>query len=150
LRLEIFLCPDFSLLAAGAILRYSLVLKSYQEYSQIPASLSSIQGLTVIMGSQTATNAFPSIRACIFDMYVSGEHFSSYSGMSQEELLLVPLKTLSPFIFSSKIGSRDMLGSNNSNNSLPKEVIANSPLTNRDGLLINTVIIHPNTISTLY
>jgi hypothetical protein len=28
--------------------------------------------------------------------------------MSQEELLLVPLKTLSPFIFSSKIGSRDM------------------------------------------
>jgi alpha-ketoglutarate-dependent taurine dioxygenase len=26
--------------------------------------------------------------------YVSGEHFSSYSGMSQEELRLVPLKTL--------------------------------------------------------
>jgi hypothetical protein len=41
-------------------------------------------------------------------MYVSGEHFSTYSGMSQEELLLVPLKTLSPFIFSSNIGSRDM------------------------------------------
>ena len=41
-------------------------------------------------------------------MYVSGEHFSTYSGMSQEELLVVPLKTLSPFIFSSNIGSRDM------------------------------------------
>jgi hypothetical protein len=40
--------------------------------------------------------------------YVSRKHFSSYSGISQEELLLVPLKTLSPFIFSSNIGSRDM------------------------------------------
>jgi hypothetical protein len=40
--------------------------------------------------------------------YVLGVHFSSYSGMSQEELLLVPLKALSPFIFSSNIGSRDM------------------------------------------
>jgi hypothetical protein len=72
LRVEILLWPDFSLLAAGAILRYSLVLKSYQEYSQIPTSLSSIQGLTVIMGSQTATNAFPSIRACVFDMVCIG------------------------------------------------------------------------------
>jgi hypothetical protein len=37
------------------------------------------------------------------------EHFSSYSGMSQEELLLVvPLETLSPFTFSSNIGSQDM------------------------------------------
>jgi len=30
--------------------------------------------------------------------YVSGEHFSSFSGMSQEDLLLVPLETISPFI----------------------------------------------------
>jgi hypothetical protein len=42
------------------------------------------------------------------DMYVSGEHLSSYSRMSQEELLLVPLKALSLFIFSWDICSRDM------------------------------------------
>jgi serine/threonine protein kinase len=42
------------------------------------------------------------------EMYVSGEHFSSYRGMSQEELRGVPLKTLSSFIFSSNIDSRDM------------------------------------------
>jgi Regulator of G protein signaling domain len=40
--------------------------------------------------------------------YVSGEHFSSYSGMSQEELLLVPLETLSAFIFSLYICSQHM------------------------------------------
>jgi len=41
-------------------------------------------------------------------LYVSGEHFSSYMGMSQEELLLVPLKTLLPFIFSLNISFRNM------------------------------------------
>jgi hypothetical protein len=39
--------------------------------------------------------------------YVSGEHFSFYSGMSREELLLVPLEKISPFNFSSDICSRD-------------------------------------------
>jgi hypothetical protein len=57
--------------------------------------------------------------------YVSGEHFSSYSGISQEELLLVSLKTLSPFISLQTSALETCLGSNNSN-SLPEEVIANS------------------------
>jgi hypothetical protein len=42
------------------------------------------------------------------ELYVSGEHLSSYSGMFKEELLLVPLKALSLFIFSWDICSRDM------------------------------------------
>jgi hypothetical protein len=45
--------------------------------------------------------------------YVLGEHFSSYSGMSQEELLL-----------------RHFSGATTPN-PFPKEVIANSPLTDR-------------------
>jgi hypothetical protein len=52
----------------------------------------------------------------ITDMVRIGEHFSSYSGMSQEELFSSALETC--------------LGSSNSK-TLPAEVIANSPLTDR-------------------
>lgn len=40
--------------------------------------------------------------------YVSGEHFSSSSGMSQEELLLLPLEIISRFVFFLDICSRDV------------------------------------------
>jgi hypothetical protein len=59
--------------------------------------------------------------------YVLGEHFSSYLEMSKEEFLLRNY----PLLFSLDISALETcLGSNNSR-SLPEEVIANSPLTNR-------------------
>jgi hypothetical protein len=49
--------------------------------------------------------------------------------MSQGELLLVPLKTLSLFILSSDTGARDM--SPEQQPQFSQEVIANSPLTDK-------------------
>jgi hypothetical protein len=48
---------------------------------------------------QISNGAAPEYMEACTSWYVSGEHFSSHSVMSQEELLLVPFKTLSPFIF---------------------------------------------------
>jgi hypothetical protein len=75
----------------------------------------------------------PLFAASIFDnhvshhQYVSGDQFSSYLGMSKEEFLLRHY----PLLFSLDISAlKTCLGSSKSR-SLPEEVIANSPLTNR-------------------
>jgi len=65
-----------------------------------------------------------------FPWYVSGDHFSSYLGMSQEEFLLRHYHLLFS-LYSSALET--CLGSNNSNFP-PEEVIANSPLTNSSNI----------------
>jgi putative alpha-1,2-mannosidase len=62
--------------------------------------------------------------------FVSGDHFSSYLGMSQEEFLLRHYHLLFS-LYSSALET--CLGSNNSNFP-PEEVIANSPLTNSSNI----------------
>jgi len=89
---------------------------------------------TCLNSHQIASKKYkPLFAASIFDnhvshhQYVSGDQFSSYLGMSKEEFLLRHY----PLLFSLDISAlKTCLGSNNSR-SLPEEVIANSPLTNR-------------------
>jgi hypothetical protein len=65
--------------------------------------------------------------------YVSGEHFSSYSGMSPEEFLLVLLKQYH-LLFSLQTSAPETCLESNNSDFLPEEVIANSPPTHSTGL----------------
>jgi hypothetical protein len=58
--------------------------------------------------------SYPSSYKTEWMWYVSGEHLSSYLGMSQEELLLVPLNALSPLFSLGTSALETCLGSNNS------------------------------------
>jgi hypothetical protein len=64
--------------------------------------------------------------------YVLGKPFSSYSGMSPEEFLLVPVEILSPLVSLETSALETSLGNNNSKYP-PEELITKSPLTDNCG-----------------